>query len=189
MFQLHDATCPVPEHPRTLMSSAHSRLSNGSDSLNFSMSGSVLPVKRPPHSFAAGAAGAAGGALGALVACGHIWRHGAARSRELRVCVGPQAPRHRPQQRLRLLQTAAARRTCAMTEGLSTRPTACSERGVGRRSSWARTRGVVCRHRPTMRPTRARTGVLEQRPAFAAGALRVDVRSHCCSANDDAIPP
>lgn len=38
---------------RTLMSCAHMRLSNGSDSLNFSMSGSVLPVNRPPHSFLA----------------------------------------------------------------------------------------------------------------------------------------
>ena len=33
------------------MSSAHMRLSKGSDSLNFSMRGSVAPVKRPPHSF------------------------------------------------------------------------------------------------------------------------------------------
>mmetsp|Transcript_22664 Transcript_22664/g.62571 ORF Transcript_22664/g.62571 Transcript_22664/m.62571 type:complete len:282 (-) Transcript_22664:148-993(-) len=32
-------------------SSAHMRLSKGSDSLNFSIRGSVLPVKRPPHSF------------------------------------------------------------------------------------------------------------------------------------------
>jgi hypothetical protein len=35
----------------TRMSSAHMRLSKGSDSLNFSISGSVLPVNRPPHSF------------------------------------------------------------------------------------------------------------------------------------------
>lgn len=37
----------------TRMSSAHMRRSNGSDSLNFSIKGSVRPVKRPPHSFLA----------------------------------------------------------------------------------------------------------------------------------------
>jgi hypothetical protein len=47
------------------MSSAHMRLSNGRLSLNFSISGSVLPVKRPPHNLrslplAPAAAGAAG---------------------------------------------------------------------------------------------------------------------------------
>ena len=35
----------------TLMSSLHMRLSNGNDSLNFSIRGSVAPVKRPPQSF------------------------------------------------------------------------------------------------------------------------------------------
>ncbi len=40
-----------PTHMHTWMSSAHMRLSTGRDSLNFSMRGSVLPVKRPPHSF------------------------------------------------------------------------------------------------------------------------------------------
>ena len=47
---------------RTLMSSAHMRLSKGSDSLNFSISGSVLPVNRPPHSFFVAASGAASAA-------------------------------------------------------------------------------------------------------------------------------
>lgn len=32
-------------------SSFHMRLSNGNDSLNFSIKGSVAPVKRPPQSF------------------------------------------------------------------------------------------------------------------------------------------
>ena len=35
----------------TIRSSLHMRLSKGNDSLNFSMRGSVAPVKRPPHSF------------------------------------------------------------------------------------------------------------------------------------------
>ena len=35
----------------TCRSSFHMRLSNGNDSLNFSMSGSVAPVNRPPQSF------------------------------------------------------------------------------------------------------------------------------------------
>ena len=46
----------------TLMSSAHMRLSKGSDSLNFSISGSVFPVNRPPHSFLVAASGGASAA-------------------------------------------------------------------------------------------------------------------------------
>mmetsp|Transcript_7467 Transcript_7467/g.14687 ORF Transcript_7467/g.14687 Transcript_7467/m.14687 type:complete len:218 (-) Transcript_7467:230-883(-) len=42
-----------------LMSSAHIRLSKGRDSLNFSIKGSVLPVKRPPQSFFAEGSGVA----------------------------------------------------------------------------------------------------------------------------------
>lgn len=49
------------------MSSDHMRLSKGSDSLNFSISGSVLPVKRPPHSFFGSEETA--GAAAAGVAC------------------------------------------------------------------------------------------------------------------------
>lgn len=55
----------------TLMSSAHMRLSKGSDSLNFSISGSVLPVKRPPHSFLVLASGA-GAEAGAAPACRNV---------------------------------------------------------------------------------------------------------------------
>jgi hypothetical protein len=57
------------------MSSAHIRLSSGSEALNFSMRGSTLPVKRPPHSLgvaassAAGAAGAAAAGAAAEGAC------------------------------------------------------------------------------------------------------------------------
>ena len=40
----------------TCKSSRHKRLSNGIDSLNFSMSGSTSPVKRPPQSFLLSAA-------------------------------------------------------------------------------------------------------------------------------------
>mmetsp|Transcript_13265 Transcript_13265/g.38550 ORF Transcript_13265/g.38550 Transcript_13265/m.38550 type:complete len:244 (-) Transcript_13265:264-995(-) len=40
------------------MSSAHMRLSNGSDSLYFSINGSIAPVKRPPHSFLGSSAAA-----------------------------------------------------------------------------------------------------------------------------------
>ena len=46
----------------TLMSSDHMRLSNGRDSLNFSINGSVAPVKRPPQSFLGSAAALAPGA-------------------------------------------------------------------------------------------------------------------------------
>ena len=56
-------------HPRlqlTLMSSAHMRLSNGRLSLNFSIRGSVLPVKRPPHSFFSGAGASGTEACGAM---------------------------------------------------------------------------------------------------------------------------
>ena len=35
----------------TRVSSCHMRLSKGSDSLNFSISGSVAPVNLPPHNF------------------------------------------------------------------------------------------------------------------------------------------
>jgi hypothetical protein len=57
------------------MSSFHIRLSTGRDSLNFSISGSVLPVKRPPHSLrvlspAAGAA--AGAAAVSAAACRQV---------------------------------------------------------------------------------------------------------------------
>jgi hypothetical protein len=36
---------------QTCRSSLQRRLSKGNESLNFSMSGSVAPVKRPPHNF------------------------------------------------------------------------------------------------------------------------------------------
>lgn len=66
---------PPPLLPLTRMSSAHMRLSRGSEALNFSMRGSTLPVKRPPHSLgvasssAAAAAAAAGWVAGAAAAC------------------------------------------------------------------------------------------------------------------------
>lgn len=53
----------------TRMSSAHMRLSKGRLSLNFSMSGSVLPVKRPPHSFFCSAPAGRAAASGAADAC------------------------------------------------------------------------------------------------------------------------
>ena len=55
----------------TLMSSAHMRLSKGRDSLNFSIRGSVLPVKRPPHSFFGSEAAAACGLLAVSAKEGH----------------------------------------------------------------------------------------------------------------------
>jgi len=59
------------EGQRARMSSAHMRRSNGSDSLNFSMSGSVAPVKRPPHSFFGSAAAAGPAASAATSVAAH----------------------------------------------------------------------------------------------------------------------
>lgn len=74
---LHPASPPFVSHQRTLISSAHMRLSSGSDALNFSISGSTLPVKRPPHNLgvASSAAGAADAAVlaGAAAACVINW--------------------------------------------------------------------------------------------------------------------
>lgn len=65
------------------MSSRHMRLSEPMDALNFSMSGSVAPVKRPPQSFFSevGAAEAAEAATEGLFICARVGERGEERGR------------------------------------------------------------------------------------------------------------
>ena len=79
---------------RTVRSSRHSLLSKGSDSLNFSIKGSVSPVKRPPQSFL--------GSSAAVIICevSYVWIHSfkdvvsSLRDPNTVYCMGLHAERH-----------------------------------------------------------------------------------------------